>query len=87
MKIKITINEDKEFKPHKMYDPKNMDKNYKGVDTKTKEDHDKYEKKGYIHIDPKKIRKIIGPDEDGAAGMAAFEKALPDFSKKEIEDA
>tara|TARA_Y100000114_G_C11748646_1_gene323016 strand:+ start:1130 stop:1699 length:570 start_codon:yes stop_codon:yes gene_type:complete len=87
MKIKIAIKEEKnkKYKSHKMYNP---DPNSKDVVVaKSKEDHEKYKKKGYIHIDPKKIRKIIGPDEGGAAGIKALEKALPDFSKKEIEDA
>tara|TARA_B100001564_G_scaffold359751_1_gene382783 strand:+ start:1811 stop:2374 length:564 start_codon:yes stop_codon:yes gene_type:complete len=86
MNIRIVLEkkEKKEdFKPHKMYDPNSKDK----VDANTKEDHEKYAEKGYIHIDPEEIRTIIGKEEGGAAGIKAFTAELPDFKKEEIEDA
>ena len=42
-----------EFKPHKMYHPKTGEV----VDANTKEDHIKYDKKGYVHEKPKKVKK------------------------------
>lgn len=83
MKIKIIIKEEKDFKSHTMYDPNSDDK----VEAKSEEDHEKYAEKGYIHIDPEEIRRIIGPEQGGAADIKAFEEALPDFEKEEIEDA
>tara|TARA_B100000085_G_scaffold283356_2_gene313858 strand:- start:908 stop:1456 length:549 start_codon:yes stop_codon:yes gene_type:complete len=86
MKIKIIINEEKDFKPHKMYDPKNKDKDYKGVDTKTKKDHEDYAKKGFIHIKPEELRQILR-DEGGAAGIDPFKLKFGDDKEKEIKDA
>ena len=82
MSIKILIKES-EFKSHKMYDPNSDDE----IDAESEEEHIQYAEKDYIHIDPDKLRKIIGPDEGGAAGISAFEDALSDFDKEEIEDA
>ena len=59
--------EEKEFKSHKMYDPNSEDI----IDAESKEDHDKYAEKDYIHIDPKVIRNILR-DEGGAAGINPF---------------
>ena len=42
--------EEKDFKPHKMYDPKTG----KSYDAKTYEDHVKMKKMGYTHENPKK---------------------------------
>tara|TARA_B100001094_G_C18030381_1_gene719821 strand:+ start:376 stop:855 length:480 start_codon:yes stop_codon:yes gene_type:complete len=61
------IIEKKEFVPHMMYDP-NSEKKEK---TEKEEDHDRLGKKGYIHIDPQILRKILR-DEGGAAGMKPF---------------
>ena len=83
MNITIILEKKEDFKPHKMYDPNSKDK----VNANTKEDHEKYAEKGYIHIDPEEIRRIIGSEEGGAAGIKAFEEALPDFETEEIEDA
>jgi len=59
------INE--EFKPHDMYDPKTGKKEK----TKVKKDHERLAKKGYVHVDPKEIEKILN-DEGGAAGLDPF---------------
>lgn len=66
-----------------MYDPNSEDI----IDAESEEDHNEYAEKDYIHIDPEELRKIIGPEQGGAAGIEAFEEALPDFEKEEIEDA
>jgi len=42
--------EEKDFKPHTMYDPKTG----KGYEAKTYEDHLKMKKMGYTHENPKK---------------------------------
>tara|TARA_Y100000592_G_scaffold50021_1_gene79194 strand:- start:4738 stop:5292 length:555 start_codon:yes stop_codon:yes gene_type:complete len=67
MKIKIIIKEEKEFKPHKMYDPNSSEV----IDANSEEDHNKASEKGYIHIDPEELRKIL-KDEGGAAGLEPF---------------
>jgi len=67
MKIKITIKEEKDFKPHKMYDPDSDDI----VDAEAEEDHDDAAEDGYIHIDPETLRDIL-KDEGGAAGIDPF---------------
>ena len=82
MSIKILIKE-KKFKSHKMYDPNSSDV----IDAESEEDHTEYAEKGYIHIDPEELRKIIGPEEGGAAGLKAFEDGLSDFDTEEIKDA
>ena len=64
-----------EFKPHMMYDPKS-DKKEKANKV---EDHERLAKKGYTHIDPDEIRKIIGKPQGGAAGMDPF---LEEFGKE-----
>jgi hypothetical protein len=69
-KIKIIL-EDKDFEQHMMYDP-NSDKKEM---TKKKEDHERLGKKGYIHVDPEAIRKVL-KDEGGASGMDPFLKAI-----------
>ena len=73
------LNESKdEFKPHMMYDPKSE----KSEMANKMEDHNRLAKKGYTHVDPKEIRKIIGKGEGGAAGMKPF---IEKFGK-EMED-
>ncbi len=83
MKIKILIKEEKHFKSHKMYDPNSDDV----IDAESKEDHDEYAEKGYIHIDPEVIRDILR-DEGGAAGMDPFlDSNGIDADEEEIKDA
>jgi hypothetical protein len=69
------INE--EFKPHDMFDPKTGKKEK----TKIKKDHERLAKKGYVHVDPKEIEKILN-DEGGAAGLDPFLDGIG----KELED-
>ena len=69
------INE--EFKPHDMYDPKTGKKEK----TKVKKDHERLAKKGYVHVDPKEIEKILN-DEGGASGLDPFLDGIG----KELED-
>ena len=83
MKIKIIIKEEKDFKPHKMYDPNSDDV----VDTKSEEEHKEYAEKDYIHIDPEALRKIL-QDEGGAAGLDPFlDSPDIDAEPQEIQDA
>jgi hypothetical protein len=42
-----------EFKPHKMYHPETGE----AVDADTEADHNKYDKMGYVHDDPKETQK------------------------------
>ena len=78
--IKIIL---EEFELHTMYDP-NSDKKIKA---KTEEDHEEYDKKGYIHLDPDILRDIL-KDEGGAAGMDPFlDSDKLDADKDEIGDA
>jgi len=73
------LNESKdEFKAHMMYDPKSD----KSEMANKMQDHERLAKKGYTHVDPKEIRKIIGVGQGGAAGMDPF---LEKFGK-EMED-
>ena len=69
-----------EFETHDMYDPK-TGKKY--VATK-KEDHEKMAAKGYTHVDPKEIRKIIGKGEGDAAGMKPFIEKFGKDMEEEI---
>ena len=74
-----SLNESKdEFKAHMMYDPKSD----KSEMANKVEEHDRLAKKGYTHVDPKEIRKIIGDGEGGAAGMKPFVEKFG----KEMED-
>jgi hypothetical protein len=74
------LNESKdEFKAHMMYDPKSD----KSEMANKMEDHKRLSKKGYTHVDPKEIRKIIGVGEGGAAGMDPF---LEKFGKEMEEE-
>jgi hypothetical protein len=69
--------EESEFKPHEMFDPKTGKKEK----TKVEKDHHRLAKKGYVHVDPKDIEKILN-DEGGAAGLDPFLDELG----KELED-
>tara|TARA_R100000805_G_C3610965_1_gene111584 strand:+ start:239 stop:1150 length:912 start_codon:yes stop_codon:yes gene_type:complete len=76
-----SLNESEDnFKPHMMYDPKSN----KSEMTNKVEDHERLAKKGYTHVDPEKIRKIIGVGEGGAAGMDPFLKEFGKDMKDEI---
>ena len=72
-----SINE--EFKPHKMYDPKTGDI----VMANKEEDHHKLAKKGFTHVDPKELEKVLR-DEGGASGMDPFLKAIGEEMEEEI---
>tara|TARA_A100001011_G_C14106089_1_gene754886 strand:- start:79 stop:636 length:558 start_codon:yes stop_codon:yes gene_type:complete len=61
------LKEEKQFKPHKMYDPNSDDV----LDADSEEDHKEYAEKDYIHIDPEVLRGIL-KDEGGAAGLDPF---------------
>ena len=78
--IKIIL---EEFESHTMYDP-NSDKKIKA---KTKKDHEEFDDKGYIHLDPDILRDIL-KDEGGAAGIDPFlDSDKLDADQEEIEDA
>jgi hypothetical protein len=68
-----------EFGPHTMYNPKTGDKKM----TKTHEEHVKLAKKGYTHVDPKELEKIL-KKEGGAAGLDALVKGTKG-DKKEVK--
>ena len=70
-KWRLLLESEDSFEPHMMYDP-NSDKKEM---TKKKEDHERLGKKGYIHIDPEELRKVLR-DEGGASGMDPFLKAV-----------
>ena len=69
-----------EFKPHMMYDPKSNKKEM----TQKEEDHLRLAKKGYTHVDPDVLRKVL-KDEGGASGMDPFIKAVGDGMEDEIK--
>ena len=77
---KENLNE--EFSKHDMYDPKTGKKHVANVD----QDHKDMAKKGFVHVDPKKIEKILR-DEGGAAGMDPFLKEFGEKMKDEIVKA
>ena len=66
-----------EFETHDMYNPKTGEK----FVAKKEQDHKDMSAKGYTHIDPKRIEKVLR-DEGGASGMDPF---LKEFGK-EMED-
>ena len=84
VKINIFLESKKEsdFESHMMYDPNSEDKEM----AKTKEDHERLEKKGYIHIDPKELRDIIGKQQGGAAGLDPFKEKLGKDKEQEIKN-
>ena len=71
-----------EFEKHDMFDPKTGKKHSANVE----QDHTDMAKKGFVHVDPKKIEKILR-DEGGAAGMDPFLKEFGDNMKDEITKA
>ena len=68
-----------EFETHDMFDPKTGEK----FVAKKEQDHKDMAKKGYVHVDPKKIEKILR-DEGGASGMDPFLKEFGDNMKDDI---
>lgn len=75
------LEEPDEFKSHMMYDPNSDQKE----EAKKKEDHERLAKKGFIHVDPEELRKVLR-DEGGASGMDPFVKATS-ASEDEIKGA
>ena len=71
-----------EYEKHDMFDPKTGEK----FVAKVEQDHKDMAKKGYVHVDPKKIEKILR-DEGGAAGMDPFLKEFGDGMEDEIKKA
>ena len=82
--LKEILSED-DFKPHMMYNPKTGDKKK----AEKHEDHEALAKKGYTHVDPDELRKVL-KDEGGASGMDPFVKAvgkgMEDEIKKTLDD-
>ena len=69
-----------EFKSHMMYDPKSNKK----IKANKLEDHERLAKKGYTHVDPAALRKVL-KDEGGASGMDPFVKAIGKGMEDEIK--
>ena len=68
-----------EFETHDMYDPKTGKK----FVANKEQDHKHMAKKGYVHVNPDKIEKILR-DEGGASGMDPFLKEFGDGMKDDI---
>ena len=77
--LKETLSEE-DFKPHMMYNPKSGD----SVKATRHEDHVELAKKGYTHVDPDELRKVLR-DEGGASGMDPFVKAVGKGMEDEIK--
>lgn len=73
--------EESDFEAHMMYDPESGDKK----EAKTEAEHNELAAKGYVHVDPAKVRKAL-EDEGGAAGTDAIVDRT-DSSKEEVEKA
>ena len=73
---------EEEFEKHDMYDPETGEKHRAEVEA----DHTDMAGKGFVHVDTKKIEKILR-DEGGAAGMEPFTKEFGKDMEKEIEKA
>ena len=81
MKINIVLEKkEKDFTPHMMFDPNSDDKK----EAEKVEDHEEMAEKGYTHVDPEELRKVL-KDEGGASGMDPFLEALPDSDEEEIK--
>jgi len=81
MKINIILEKkEKGFTPHMMFDPNSDDKKK----AEKAEDHEEMAEKGYTHVDPEELRKVL-KDEGGASGMDPFLEALPDSDEEEIK--
>ena len=77
--LKEMLSED-DFKPHMMYNPKTGD----SKKAEKHEDHEALAKKGYTHVDPDELRKVL-KDEGGASGMDPFVKAVGKGMEDEIK--
>ena len=77
--LKEILSED-DFKPHMMYNPKSDD----SMKAMSHEEHVELAKKGYTHVDPDELRKVL-KDEGGASGMDPFVKAIGKGMEDEIE--
>ena len=73
---------EEEFQKHDMYDPETGEKHKANVE----DDHTDMAGKGFVHVDTKKIEKILR-DEGGAAGLDPFLKEFGKDQKKEVEKA
>ena len=73
---------EEEFQKHDMYDPETGEKHKANVE----DDHVDMAGKGFVHVDTKKIEKILR-DEGGAAGMEPFTKEFGKGMEKEIKKA
>ena len=81
MKINIILEKkEKDFTPHMMFDPNSDDKKK----AEKAEDHEEMAERGYTHVDPEELRKVL-KDEGGASGMDPFLEALPDSDEEEIK--
>jgi len=81
MKINIILEKkEKDFTPHMMFDPNSDDKK----EAEKAEDHEEMAERGYTHVDPEELRKVL-KDEGGASGMDPFLEALPDNDEEEIK--
>ena len=77
--LKEMLSED-DFKPHMMHNPKTGD----SKKAEKHEDHEVLAKKGYTHVDPDELRKVL-KDEGGASGMDPFVKAVGKGMEDEIK--
>ena len=68
-----------EFETHDMFDPKTGKK----FVAKKEQDHKDMAAKGYTHVDPKRIEKVLR-DEGGASGMDPFLKEFGEDMEEEI---
>jgi hypothetical protein len=68
-----------EFETHDMYNPKTGEK----FVAKKEQDHKSMAAKGYVHVDPKRIEKVLR-DEGGASGMDPFLKEFGEEMEEEI---
>lgn len=68
-----------EFQTHDMFNPKTGEK----FIAKKEQDHKDMAAKGYTHVDPKRIEKVLR-DEGGASGMDPFLKEFGEEMEKEI---
>ena len=73
---------DEDYKPHMMYDPKSDKKE----NTEKAEDHERLAKKGYVHVDPNVLRKVLR-DEGGASGMEPFLKEVGEEMEDDVKKA
>ena len=77
--LKEVLSED-DFKPHMMYNPETGDKKK----AEKHEDHKALAKKGYTHVNPKDLEKILDK-EGGAAGLKPMVKGT-ESSEEEVID-